>query len=41
MIETLQEAWAALNEEFLNRLIESMEDRIKAVIKTDDWHIKY
>ena len=41
MIEALQEAWAALNDEFLDRLVDSMEDRIKAVIKADGWHTKY
>ena len=41
MIETLQETWTALNDEFLENLIESMKKQIKIVIKTDDWHTKY
>ena len=41
MIETLQEAWAHLNDEFLENLVESMKRWIKAVIKADDWHTKY
>ena len=41
MIETLQETWTALNDEFLENLIESMKRWIKTVIKTDDWHTKY
>ena len=41
MIETLQEAWAALNDKFLKKLIESIKKQIKTVIKTDDWHTKY
>jgi hypothetical protein len=41
MIEALQEAWAHINDEFLEKLIESMKDRIKTVIKTDGWHTKY
>ena len=35
MVEALQEAQAALNNKFLNRLIKSMKDQIKAVIKID------
>ena len=41
MIETLQETWTALNDEFLENLVLSMKKQIKAVIKTDDWHTKY
>ena len=41
MIETLQEVWAHLNDEFLKKLIESMKKWMKTVIKTDNWHIKY
>ena len=41
MMKTLQETWAALNDEFLEKLVLSMKDQIKAVIKTDDWHTKY
>ena len=40
MIETLQEAWATLNGEFLEKLVDLMEDRIKAVMKADGWHTK-
>ena len=41
MVEALQEAWAHINDEFLEKLVKSMEDRIKAVIKADGWHTKY
>ena len=41
MIETLSEAWTALNDEFLKKLIESMKKQMKTVIKTDDWYTKY
>ena len=41
MVEALQEAWAHLNDEFLEKLIKSMKNQIKAVIKTDGWHTKY
>ena len=41
MVEALQEAWDHLNDDFLDRLVESMKDRIKAVIKADGWHTKY
>jgi len=41
MVEALQEAWAALNDEFLENLVESMERQIKTVIKADGWHTKY
>ena len=41
MIETLQETWTALNDEFLENLIESMKRQIKTVIKTDSWHTTY
>ena len=36
MIETLQEIWTHLNDEFLKKLIESMKKWMKTVIKTDD-----
>ena len=36
MIETLQEAWTAINEEFLTKLAESMKRRIETIIKTND-----
>ena len=41
MIEALQDAWAHLNDEFLEKLIESMPRRIEAVLKTEGWYIKY
>ena len=41
MIETLQEAWAALNDEFLKNLVLSMKKQMKTVIRADDWHTKY
>ena len=41
MVEALQEAWAHLNDEFLEKLIESMEKRMKTIIRADGWHTKY
>ncbi len=41
MIETLQEAWAHLNDEFLKKLIKSMKKWMKTIIRADDWHTKY
>ena len=41
MIETLQEAWTALNDEFLKNLVLSMKKQMKTVIRADDWHTKY
>jgi hypothetical protein len=41
MVKALQEAWAALNDEFLETLAESMKKRIDAVIDADGWHTKY
>jgi len=41
MIEALQEAWAHINDEFLEKLVESMEKRMKTVIRADGWHTKY
>ena len=41
MIETLQEVWTHLNDEFLKKLIESMKKWMKTVIRADDWHTKY
>jgi len=41
MVEALQDAWAHLNDEFLEKLIESMPRRIEAVLKTEGWYIKY
>jgi hypothetical protein len=37
----LQEAWSLLPKEFFDRLIESIEARVKAVIKAKGWHTKY
>jgi hypothetical protein len=37
----LREAWDAIPQEFFDRLIETMENRVKAVIKADGWHTKY
>ena len=41
MMKTLQEDWTALNDEFLEKLIEFMKNHMQTVIKTDDWHINY
>ena len=35
IVEALQEGWAVLKDELLEKLAESIENRIKAVIKTD------
>ena len=37
----LQEAWSLIPKEYFDRLIESMEARVKAVIKAKGWHTKY
>ena len=37
----LQEAWSLIPKEFFNRLIESIEARVKAVIEAKGWHTKY
>ena len=41
MVEALQQAWAHINDEFLEKLIESMKKRMKTVIRADGWHTKY
>ena len=37
----LQEAWSLILKEYFNCLIESIEARVKAVIKAKGWHTKY
>ena len=37
----LQEAWSLLSKEFFDSLVESIEARVKAVIKAKGWHTKY
>ena len=37
----LQEAWSLLLKELFDRLMESMEDRVKACIKAKGCHTKY
>ena len=41
MLEALQEGWDALPQDFLDKLVESMEDRVKALLKAEGWHTKY
>ena len=37
----LQEAWSLIPKEYFDCLIQSMEARVKAVIKAKGWHTKY
>jgi hypothetical protein len=39
--QALQEAWKALPQELFDSLIESIEDRVKACIRSKGWHTKY
>jgi hypothetical protein len=39
--KALQEAWDAIPESFFSSLIDSMESRVKAVIKAKGWHTNY
>jgi len=41
MLEALQEGWDALPQDFLDKLVELMEDRVKAFLKAEGWHTKY
>jgi hypothetical protein len=38
---TLQEAWSLIGKDLIDKLIESMPDRVKAYKKADGWHTKY
>jgi hypothetical protein len=37
----LQEAWTLIGKDLMDRLIESMPDRVKACKKADGWHTRY
>jgi len=39
--EQVQEVWWSIGEEVLNRLIDSMSDRVHALIKAQGWYMKY
>jgi len=39
--KALQEAWKALPQELFDSLIKSIEDRVKACIRSQGWHTKY
>jgi hypothetical protein len=39
--ELIKRAWEALGQEYFNKLIESMPQRIQAVIKANGWYTKY
>jgi hypothetical protein len=39
--KALQEAWRALPKELFDSLIKSMEERVKACIRSKGWHTKY
>jgi DDE superfamily endonuclease len=41
LIEACKEAWMALDQGLMRRLIDSMERRLKAVRKADGWQTKY
>jgi hypothetical protein len=37
----LQEAWTLIGKDLMDKLIESMPDRVKACRKADGWHTRY
>jgi hypothetical protein len=37
----LQEAWSLIRKELMDKLIESMLDRVKACRKARGWHTRY
>ncbi len=39
--DACKEAWALISERLMDRLVESMEDRIAAVIRAQGWQTKY
>ena len=41
LIKACKEAWMALNQGLMRRLIDSIEQRLKAVRKADSWQTKY
>ena len=41
LIEACKEAWMALDQGLMRRLIDSMERRLKAVRKARGWQTKY
>ena len=41
LFKTLFEAWQLIDESILKELIDSMKRRVKAIIASDGWYIKY
>ena len=41
LIEVCKEAWMALDQRLMRHLIDSMEQRLKAVRKAEGWQTKY
>jgi hypothetical protein len=41
LIEAAIETWERLEEDLLNKLIDTMENRVQAVLKADGWYTKY
>ena len=41
MLKALQEGWDAIEEEFFEKLIASMQRRVRAVCKAKGWYTKY
>jgi hypothetical protein len=41
MLNALQEGWEAIKPEFFEKLIKSMEKRVRAVYKAKGWYTKY
>ena len=41
LLEALFKAWQLIDESILHELIDSMQRRVKAVIASDGWYIKY
>jgi len=41
LIKACKEAWMALDQRLMRRLIDSIEQRLRAVRKADGWQTKY
>jgi transposase len=41
MVDALKEAWNAIEEDFLDKLVRSMKRRVQAVYDAEGWYTKY
>jgi hypothetical protein len=41
LIKYVMDTWDRMGEQLLNRLIDKMERRVKAVLDTEGWYTKY